>query len=279
MVTQQRIRPTQAPDVRDLGIERVDWNDGLGEAFIATWGRPGGRYDPQHLTIYGKSGGGKTHFMRRVVVMRAQTRGSHVVVVVTKKSDKEIDKFHTENGWPVTDTWPPPYGQNQVVYWAKAKGLSAEHRVPQRAQVKKLMDALWVKDSNIIVVWDELAYVTDMLRLKSELETFYREGRANGITNVSLMQRPSNVTRLSHSEAGWTVAFPPKDQDDRKRVAEVLGDRTKFMIALGQLDRTRHEFLIRDDRSGETYISHLPPPRVAARADSRPGSQRVRSPH
>jgi hypothetical protein len=276
---QRSIRLTQAPSLDDLGIERVPWESGLGDEFISTWGRPGGRYDPEHLTVYGKSGGGKTHFTRRVVVMRAEARGSHVVVVVTKKSDREIDKFHTENGWKITDTWPPGHGENQVVYWARAKGLSAEHRIPQRAKVKKLMDALWVKDSNIIVVWDELSYVTDMLRLKSELETFYREGRGNGITNVALMQRPSGVTRLSHSEAGWTAAFPPKDADDRKRVAEVLGDRQRFSYALGQLDRTKHEFLLRHDRSGMTYVTHLPPPRVANRAGSRNGGQRVRSPH
>ena len=74
------------------------------------------------------------------------------------------------------------------------------------------------------------------------------------------MQRPAGVSRLAHSEAGWTVCFPPKDQDDRKRVAEVLGDRAKFQIVLNDLDRTKHEFLMRHDRTGESYISHLPKP-------------------
>lgn len=251
-------RPSIRPTWGDLEIERVRWvEDGFGDEFIRAWGRPNGRWDPEHLTAYGKSGGGKSYFMMYVLTRRAQLRGSHVVAVQTKRTDATL----AATGWPVTTTWPPGYKEEQVIYSARAKGISAEHRVPQRAQVKRLMDALWVKDSNIIVYWDELVYIEQMLRLKAEIETYYREGRALGITNASSMQRPAGVSRLAHSEAGWTVAFPPKDVDDRDRVAEVLGDRRRFAVALDQLDRTRHEFIIRHDLSGATYISNLPDPR------------------
>ena len=250
MSTSTGIRRLPSPE-----IQRVAWEQ-LGPEFIRSWGRPAGRFDPEHLTVYGKSGGGKTYFVARVLKERADARGSHTVVVATKKADKTLSGW----GWPVINTWPPGYGENQVIYWARAKGLSAEHRVPQRVKVKALMDALWTPGSNIVVYFDELTYIERDLRLSTELSTYYREGRANGITLVASMQRPSGVTRLAHSEAGWTVAFPPKDADDRKRVAEVLGDRARFQVVLDSLDRTKHEFLIRHDRSGESYISHLPPP-------------------
>jgi len=240
--------------------ERVPWAV-LGPEFIRAWGRPNGRYDPEHLTVYGKSGGGKSYFVGYVLQARAQARGSHVVIVATKKADRTLSAL----GWPIVDTWPPGYKEHQVIYWAKAKGISAEHRIPQRVKVKRLMDALWVKDSNVIVYWDELPYIETMLKLKPEIETYYREGRANGITNVASMQRPSGVSRLAHSEAGWTVAFPPKDADDRDRVAEVLGDRRRFAEVLDSLDRQKHEFLIRHDLTGEAYISNLPRPARARR--------------
>lgn len=253
---------TSRPQPEDFGVERVDWSI-LGPEFIKSWGRPNGRYEPEHLTVYGKSGGGKSYFIGQMVMRRALPppagRGSHVVYVATKRTDRTISSM----GWPIVDTWPPGYGETAVIYWAKAKGISAEHRGPQRVKVKRLMDALWVPESNIIVVWDELNYVETMLKLKPEIETYYREGRALGITNVAGMQRPSGVTRLSHSEAGWTVAFPPKDVDDRDRVAEVLGDRRRFAAVLDHLDRSKHEFIIRHDLTGETYISHLPKPRRA----------------
>lgn len=242
-------------------IQRVPWDD-LGPEFIESWGRPGGRFEPEHLTVYGKSGGGKSYFVSEVLKQRATMRGSHCVVIATKPTDKTI----AEMGWPVIDTWPPQYGDNCVIFWAKAKGISAEHRIPQRAKVKALMDQLWVKGSNRVIFWDELTYIERDLRLGTELATYYREGRALGITNVASMQRPSGVTRLAHSEAGWTVAFPPKDADDRKRVAEVFGDRVLFQEILKGLDKTKHEFLIRHDRSGRYYISHLPAPRRPQRS-------------
>lgn len=254
-------RPVTPPSLDDLGIQRVPWDE-LGPEFIRSWGRPGGQNEPEHLTVYGKSGGGKTYFVTTVLLERARVRQSHVTVVATKRADRTL----TRTGLPITDTWPPGYGENQVIYWAKAKGISAHHRVPQKAKVLAFMNAVWKPNANMVIYWDELAYLQEMLGLGPELSTFYREGRGNGITNVASMQRPSGVTRLAHSEAGWTVAFPPKDQDDRDRVAEVFGARRRYAAALEALDNTRHEFLIRRDRGGETYVSNLPrPPRQAER--------------
>lgn len=255
----------QSPD-----IQRVGWEQ-LGPEFIRAWGRPGGRYDPEHLTVYGKSGGGKSYFVGYVLQLRVDTRGSHACAVATKKTDRTLSRL----GWRITDSVPLyGYGEKTVIYWAKAKGISAEHLPPQRLKIKKLMDELWVPNSNILVYWDELPYLEQDLKLKRELATFYREGRSNGITNVASMQRPTGVTRLAHSEAGWTVAFPPKDADDRDRVAEVLGNRIQFRQVLDTLDRRKHEFLMRHDLTGETYISHLPAParkqQVAARTVSAP---------
>lgn len=244
------------PDPIDHGIARVDWAE-LGPAVISHWGRkPNGRFMPEHLTVYGKSGNGKSYFVGYMLRMRAVVRRSHVVIVATKKADDTL----TDLGWPIIDTWPPGYGEDQVIFWAKAKGISEEHLAPQRAKIKRLMDKLWVPRANTVVYWDELTYLEQDLRLKRELATFYREGRTNGITNVASMQRPAGVSRLAHSEAGWTVSFKPKDMDDRKRIAEVFGDRQRFMAVLGDLDAQRYEFLIRHDRTGESYISSLPNP-------------------
>lgn len=250
-------------------VPRVDWAD-LGPAFIKAWGRPNGRHEPEHLTVYGKSGGGKSYFVAYVLQMRAAARGSHIVVIATKKADRTL----TAMRWPIIDEWPPDYGHNQVIYWAKARGISAEGMAPQQKKVRDLLNKLWVKDSNIIVYVDELPYVETDLKLKREIAVFYREGRANGITMVASMQRPSGVNRFAHSESGWTVAFPPKDADDRDRVAEVLGNRVRFREVLDGLDRTKHEFLIRHDLTGESYISHLPARRMTKRPEVSPQSAR-----
>jgi hypothetical protein len=246
----------------DHGIERVPWQE-LGPAFMREWGWPNGKWEPEHLTIYGKSGSGKTHFARHVLKQRAAARGSHIVVLATKRDDKLLRGF----GWPIREAWPPNYGENQVIIWARAKGLDSKHLGPQREKVRLLLNELWVPESNVVLYWDELPYCEEVLGLRTQCRNYYREGRALGITNVAAMQRPTGVTRLAHSEAGWTVAFCPKDQDDRKRVSEVLGDRQRFGLVLDDLDRESYEFLIRHDLTGQAYISHLPE-RAAGRVSS-----------
>lgn len=234
------------------GIERVDWEE-LGPALLSEWGRRGGRIDPEHLTVYGPSGSGKSTMLGHLANERARLYGSHVVFVATKPADETVKSF----GWPITSSWPPGYGETCVVYWARAKGISRAHRVPQAIAVRRLMDALWVKGSNRVVVWDELPYLEGDLGLKTEIATFYREGRALGITNMTSMQRPSGTTRLAHSEPVIAVAFKPADQDDADRVAEVLGHRQLYREVLMDLDRSEREFVIKDRYSGEAYISRL----------------------
>lgn len=265
---------TSTRPTADHGIPRVDWYD-LGPQFMNRWGRkPDGGFDPEHLTVYGKSGGGKTHFVQYVLNQRAMARGSAVVGVVTKRADKTIERWAAETGWPILSKWPPDYGQDQVIFWAKPTGISLAHRIPQRKKIRELMDALWVPDSNTIVYWDELTYIEKNLNLKTEIESFYRDGRSHGLTNVASMQRPAYVSRLAHSEPGWSVAFPAKDADDRDRVAEVFGDRALYREVIKDLDPWSYEFVIKHERSGAAYISSLPPPR---RPVSRTAGRSVRS--
>ncbi len=251
--------------VPDHGIERVDWSV-IGPTFIESWGWPRGKREPEHLSVYGRTRSGKSTFVLWALNARYHVHGSHCVALVTKKSDHMIE----DSGWPIVDHWPPGYGMDRCVYWAKSKGISRIHRVPQRVKVRELLDALWVPDSNIILYVDEIPYVTTDLGFKTELDTFYREGAGNGITMVASTQRPAGTSRYTHSEPGWTVSFKPKDMDDRKRIAEVFGDRQRYMAALGELDPYKREFLIKSDVLDLAYISHLPD--LSARVDQRRGS-------
>lgn len=242
-------RTSRLPD--DLP-EYVDWDD-LGPEFFKTWGRPNGRTDAEHLTVYGPSGSGKTFFVTYVMTERANLRGSHAVVIATKRADDTL----VSAGWPVVDRWPPDYGQNQVIYWTKG-GLSDEQKAEQRARVARIANALWVPESNIMVGWDELPYVCQDLGLNAMIGTYYREGRGNGITNIAALQRPSGVNRNVHSNTHWTVSFQPADEDDGKRVAEVFGNRRYYTEVLMALDRENHEFLIKRRLNGQVYRSSLP---------------------
>lgn len=205
------------------------------------------------MSVYGPSGSGKTYFITYILTMRARLRGTHAVVVATKKADATL----TDAGWPVIDDWPPEYGQNQVIWWARG-GLSDQQIGEQKIKMRHIMHTLWQPQANKLVAWDELPYVCNDLGCAAQVSTYYREGRALGIGNLAALQRPAGVVRQVHSENGWTVAFKPKDQDDRDRVAEVFGNRRYYRDVLEQLDRESYEFVIKHELTGQSFRSRLP---------------------
>jgi hypothetical protein len=232
--------------------DRVPWDE-LEPEFLARWGiRPDGRVDPEHLEILGPTGSGKTHFQNHILKRRVAVRKSHVVVIATKPADQTLKIL----GWPTIKKWPPRYNQNQVIYGAKASGLSAQGRADQREKIQELLDALWQPDANRVLVIDEIAYLQHELGLGTHLTTLYREGRSIGLTIVANTQRPQGITRWMHSESKWKIAFLPEDEDDAERVAQVLGNKKYYRDILMELDRDKHEFIITHGR--EAYISHIP---------------------
>ena len=235
--------------------ERIDWEI-LGPDFVAAWGYPRGEFQPEHIEILGPTRGGKTYFQAVILKMRAKARRSHIVVLATKPADATISAM----GWPIVTKWPPPDQRKyeQVIYWAKRPSPDDDGIEQQRTMVKRLLNELFEPSANVILVWDEIAYVEQVLKLESYVTMYMREGAGLGITNVLNTQRGARVSRYVHSESSWTVCFRPKDADDAKRIAEILGDRQHYMQVLNTLDSVKREFLIVHSLTQESYISHIP---------------------
>lgn len=239
--------------------QRIPWEE-LGPDFYAAWGFPHGHFMPEHLSIYGPTGSGKSYFESTVLAERGRVRGSHIVIIATKPADSTVSAL----GWPIVSHWPPRRGWSKkekterVVFWAKAKGLTPDARARQALLVEDLLSKLWKPNSNIIVAFDEISYVQNDLGLKTMVETYFREGRTLGITVVASTQRPANVTRYMHSEATWCVFFAPKDEDDAERMAEVAGNKNYYLRVFSELHRDQHEFLLVHNLTNEAYISSIP---------------------
>lgn len=239
--------------------ERLAWEE-LGPDFFEAWGYPHGKWMPEHLSIYGPTGSGKSVFETTVLKERARLRGAHVVVIATKPADKTVAAL----GWPVVNHWPPNQGWQDrdkfrcVIFWAKANGLTKDARDRQALMVEDLLSQLWVQDSNTIVAFDEVSYIENQLGLKTHVETYWREARTMGITVVASTQRPANVSRYMHSEASWSVYFAPKDEDDAERMAQVAGDKNYYLRVFRELRREDHEFLLVHNVTNEAVISSIP---------------------
>jgi hypothetical protein len=255
----------RAPSRRDLALskplpDREPW-ELVGPEFFAAWGYPRGEFQPEHLAIYGQTGRGKSYFEKYVLTERARLRGSAVIVIATKPADKTL----VSTGWPIITSWPPPTGwtrkrqdYDQVIFWAKAKGLGKDGQAQQRLQIEDLLEQLWVPDSNRIVVFDEIAYVEKELGLATHTARYFREGRGLGITVVATTQRPAGVSRYMHSETAWSVFFAPKDEEDAERMAQVAGNKTYYMRVLSELNASKFEFLLVHNLTGESVITSLP---------------------
>lgn len=232
-------------------METIKWSE-LEPEFLSTWGRPNGQVEAEHVSIVGPTGSGKSMFQAYIANARCEMRGSHCIIIATKPADKTLTKMH----WPIIRKWPPPYGKHEhFILWPQAPQNAYEARRVQAEQIYEALNALWTKDSNIIVVFDEIAYIEQELKLKVIIERYWREGRSIGISIIATTQRPRNVTRYMWSEPSWIIAFRPDDEDEARRVAEIIGGRRLYTQALLSLER--HQFIIIDRKERVAYKSKL----------------------
>lgn len=226
------------------------------------WGYPDGKFQPEFIEILGPSGTGKTRFERTILVERVAIRESHCIFIATKKIDKEILRL----GWPIVDDWQAVTTHPQVIYWPRTNLLGRRRDQYMAMKIEDLLARVWQEDSNVILAFDEIATVEGLSpELKSMIRMYWREARSHGITIVAMKQRPQGIQRDMHSESAWIACFKPKDEDDAKRFAEVLGSRQQWLPVLMSLDRYRFEFVLKYEKTGEAVISWVdfnisPPP-------------------
>lgn len=242
-----------------LTLQRIPWSV-LGPEFIAAWGEPRGKKKPEHVEVLGQTGSGKSWFMATILLQRQQAKRSHIVYIATKADDDTIPEI----GWPIVQHYPPSdHRETACVFWIPSTGLNVEGQRQQAKQIYDLLVQLWHPEANIVVVFDEVAYVCEDLNfppdlpLRAAVSKYLREGRALGITVVAATQRPQGVPRQIHSEVGWTICFAPKDEEDAERMAEVLGGKRTYKPILEMLNRENYEFLIVHGLTRKMYISWI----------------------
>jgi hypothetical protein len=241
----------QVLELHPQPIRRAPWSQ-VGPDFIREWGYPDGRFEPEHVEILGPTGSGKTYFEATILQERVIARKSGVVFIATKPADKTIMRL----GWPVVSDMKGVEQNDQVIFWPRTRALGSRRKEYMAAKIEELLSRLWVKDSGNIVAFDEIATVEQLSpELKELIQMYWREARSQGITVVGMKQRPQGIQRDMHSESSWVISFRPKDEDDARRYAEVLGGKKRWLPVLMGLDRAKHEFVIKHESSGDAAIS------------------------
>lgn len=261
----------------ELTIERVPWSQ-LGPDFARIWGKAdSSNPQPEHMEIIGMNGSGKTLIMCKMVQERMIVRKTPCVIITTKQADDTILKL----GWPVISDGDVKKVRKErwCIFWPQTSKTGRARREYQATMIRNLLDYLWVKGSNIIVVFDDLGYIQSLVvpgntaretePLQPLIEMYLREGRSEGITNVLIKQRPQGARREMHSETYWTVAFVPKDHADAERFAELFGKKQEWLPVFEQMDPDNHEFLIMHVRSRSVYVSWVDEPLRAIKRPER----------
>lgn len=237
----------------------------LGPEFTEAWGRTEeGKFEGQHVEISGQSGSGKSYAEAAILHMRALRRDSPTVVVATKLDDATVERL-VKLGWPRVRTPDEVRQHRQCIFWPDPKGVGQEREEELEKAIYGLLAMLWQKDANIVVVFDEIGTVEQLpgpsprrrRRLQKLIQQYWREGRALGISVVASKQRPVGVVRDQHSESRWKMVFPPADEGDMDRFAELLGEKRQWAPVLRSLDQRRHEFVIRNNVTKDAYITWI----------------------
>jgi hypothetical protein len=261
--SQQYTSPNSADAENYAPIPKQPWS-AIAQEFAESWGR----LDPQNPTpedveVLGTKGSGKTLWMCKAVQERMIVRRTPVVIMQSKPADDTVMRL----GWPVISNGDIRKVQRErwCIYWPQTNATGATRKLYQADMFGKLLDSLWRPNSNICVVWDDVGYIeslytSDKQSLGDIMEMYLREGRSSGITNVLLKQRPQGSRRVMHSETQWTVAFAPKDEDDRERFAQIFGNKKRYVEVFKQMDPARHEFLIKHFATQSETISWVDTP-------------------
>lgn len=253
---------------RGAGFEwpaEVPWSE-LGPEFIASWGRTAeGTFEGQHIEVTGQNGSGKTYVLTALLQDRARLRGSAEILVATKAADRTLGLL----GWPVVDDWKGVQRYEQVVFWPRTGLVGEEAEAYHEEKIYELLSRLWGADANVVVAFDEVGYIEGLSsRVRKLVRQYWREGRSHGISVIAMKQRPVGVVREQHSETRWKIVFPPADEGDMRRFAELLGQPRDWAPVLDSLDQEQHQFVIRNSVTREAYISWIDYPLrpVAAQA-------------
>jgi hypothetical protein len=192
------------------------------------------------MTLVGTPGSGKTTFAREVLNLR-----DWVVVFATKIRDRDLYDEFRKHGYVVKTSWSPFDTENpRVIFAPPLPSPDKEGRMIQAAAFSKVLVELFqLEHGNWTVYMDEIRYLTDNLKLNTEIETLYLQGRALGVTLVAATQRPRQVPREIFAAADWFGFWRIPGAEDRASAADLVGSQA-MLAREAMKELPRHEMLL-----------------------------------
>ena len=216
----------------------------------------------QHVTIAAPTGHGKTHLALALAEL-----SRYVLVIAVKESDPLVSSLE-QDGYLVTPSaegviWAEhePVTPRVVVWPRPPEKWSDEQKIAfYRQEVRELLH--WARRTGgWTVIADETMYLRDQLGLEKSMNEIWYKGRTQGVSFVSLMQRPALVPRLAFSQADFIFLGKFNDKRDIETLRDIATVVPGEVMVRGitSLSKERHEFLFVDAKRDRVAITVAPP--------------------
>jgi energy-coupling factor transporter ATP-binding protein EcfA2 len=224
------------------GAPRIPWPDFLARVFDWQHG--------EHVALIGPTGQGKTTMLRHILPLHPYT-----TIFATKPADRTLDPFRRE-GYRQFDQWASidPRVVPRRILWPDASridSLGSQSEVFRDAFARIYRERAWT------TAVDELWFVTNKLKLKSEVDTFLTQGRSIDLSMVNSSQRPAWIPTTVYDQSTHLFFWRNNDGRAQQRLGEINNaDASLVRDIVGNLDR--HQVLYINTRTGEMCRTRCP---------------------
>jgi hypothetical protein len=221
---------------------RIPWTDFIAGRF--QWERG------EHLALIGPTGQGKTTMMRHLL-----RRHPFVTVMATKPADRTLEPFMRDGyrrieRWVSTDARVLP----RRILWPDASRLDS---IPRQAEVLGDAFGRLYRERAWTIALDETWFVTNKLRLRSEIETILTQGRSIDLSMVNATQRPAWIPTAVYDQSTHLFFWRNNDGRAQSRLAEINNVNAGLVKEIvGNLEP--HQTLYVNTRTGDMCRTRCP---------------------
>jgi hypothetical protein len=191
-----------------MEIQRIEWGELLRDF---RWKQG------EHLAAIAPTGAGKTTLFRKLMPYR-----KYNIMFGTKPRDKSYDLilrqgFKRIESIKEINTW-----DNNYLLWPRQRKTIPETMIVQRDAFREAMNVIVHHGSWTLWV-DEAKYITEMLKLRTELTYCLEQLRSIDATIICGAQRPSYIPPSVLSNSSHIFLWKTTEENDQKKLADIGG--------------------------------------------------------
>jgi len=201
---------------------RVAWDDFMAGNFRWKQG--------EHVALIGPTGQGKTHLLLHLLPRR-----KYVTVFGTKQRDKALTELVKRYGYKHLQAWPSnllpvnPRDMPRRVVWPNVSGIPLADRVSlQKPVFKDALDRIF-DEGGWTVTLDEAWWITNMLRLDTEIKVYLLQGREMDLSLVCASQRPAHIPLEIYDQSTHLFFWRDNDETNLKRISGFAVHSSEFI--------------------------------------------------